>query len=181
MFRDVSVGKTLRDAMTSHGIALVSDFDIVEVTAHSVVGADARTIDCDLMMIIPPFVGPSPVVHAAPTDIEGYVRVDQTMCVAEAENMYAAGDCVSLSGPKMGHMSVRQAEVAAENVADRINGRAASATYQHELLSVIDADSADTMLLHKDLTTEAPATIKQGRFWAWAKRGQEELWLKRHA
>lgn len=181
MFQDAEVGRTLRDAMDSRAIELVFDFDIVEVTARSVVSADARAIDCDMTMIIPPFAGPSPVVHAAITDIEGYVRVDETMRVTDVENMYAAGDCVSLPGPKMGHMAVRQAEVAAENLANQINGRAASATYDHELLSVIDAGGADTIFLRKDLTTEAPAAIKQGRFWAWAKRGQEEYWLRRHA
>ena len=42
------------------------------------------------------------------------------MRVRGHERIYAVGDCVSFSGPKMGHMAVRQAEVAAANLAAEI-------------------------------------------------------------
>jgi hypothetical protein len=37
------------------------------------------------------------------------------------------------------------------------------------------------MFVRKDLWTDEPAVIKQGRFWGWAKRGQEHYWKTRHA
>jgi NADH dehydrogenase FAD-containing subunit len=57
------------------------------------------------------------------TDPEGYIHVDWNMRVVGHERIYAVGDCVSFEGPKMGHMAVRQGEVAATNLAAEIEGR----------------------------------------------------------
>jgi sulfide:quinone oxidoreductase len=103
------------------------------------------------------------------------------MRVPGVERMYAVGDCVSLPGPKMGHMAVQQAEVAAENLLAEIQGRALPAAYEHELTLVLETDGKDSIYLHKDLWTDEPAKIKHGRFWAWAKRGHEQYWMRRHA
>ena len=86
--------------------------------------------------------------------------------------MYAVGDCVNFSGPKLGHMAVLQAEVAAANV---------SLELVHEMMIVIDEGGKDEIYLHKDLWDGGPAKVKQGRFWSWAKRAHERYWLDRHA
>jgi sulfide:quinone oxidoreductase len=181
MFGDAAVGKALNEAMLSRGIEFVSDFPIARITRHSVIADDGREMNCDLSMVIPPFSGQGAVIHSRIADAEGYLPVDANMRVTGVERMYAVGDCVSLPGPKMGHMAVQQAEVAAENIAAEIQGRAVSAAYEHELTLVLETDGKDSIYLHKDLWTDDPAKIKQGRFWAWAKRGHEQYWMRRHA
>jgi sulfide:quinone oxidoreductase len=181
MFGDAAVGKALNEAMASRGIEFVSDFPITRITPHSVIAGDGREMNCDLSMVIPPFSGQGAVVHSRITDAEGYLPVDANMRVTGVERMYAVGDCVSLPGPKMGHMAVQQAEVAAENIAAEIAGRAVSAVYDHDLTLVLETDGKDSIYLHKDLWTDDPAKIRQGRFWAWAKRGHEQYWMRRHA
>lgn len=180
MFGGAAVSEKLLDSLNSHGIELVSDFPLNRVTPSSIVASDGRAIDCDLRMLIPPFRGPAPVLYTGLTDAEGYVRVDTTMNVFGEERIYAVGDCVSFQGPKMGHMAVRQGEVAAENVLANIQGREVAATYDHEMMLVIEAGGVDSMFVHKDLWTDEPANIKQGRFWGWAKRKQEQYWKRRH-
>jgi len=103
------------------------------------------------------------------------------MRVVGVERIYAAGDCVSFDGPKLGHMAVHQAEVAAENLAVEIEGHEPKATYDHELMMVIDEGGADTIFLHKGLWDEDSFTVKQGRFWSWAKRVHEKYWEYRHS
>jgi sulfide:quinone oxidoreductase len=181
MFGDAAVGKALNEAMASRGIEFVSDFSIARITPHSVIACDGREMNCDLSMVIPPFSGQGAVIHSRITDAEGYLPVDANMRVTGVERMYAVGDCVSLPGPKMGHMAVQQAEVAAENIAAEIQGRAVSAVYDHDLTLVLETDGKDSIYLHKDLWTDDPAKIRQGRFWAWAKRGHEQYWMRRHA
>jgi sulfide:quinone oxidoreductase len=181
MFGDAAVGRALSEAMQARGIELVSDFSIERITRTSVIADDGRAINCDLAMVIPPFTGPGALLHTGITDAEGYVPVEATMRVPGVERMYAVGDCVSLPGPKMGHMAVRQGEVAAENLAAEVQGRATSAAYDHELTLVLETDGKDSIYLHKDLGTDEPAKIKHGRFWAWAKRGHEQYWMRRHA
>lgn len=181
MFGDAAAGKALNEAMASRGIEFVSDFSIARITPHSVIADDGREMNCDLSMVIPPFSGHGVVIHSGITDAEGYLPVDANMRVTGVERMYAVGDCVSLPGPKMGHMAVQQAEVAAENIAAEIQGRAVSAVYDHDLTLVLETDGKDSIYLHKDLWTDDPAKIRQGRFWAWAKRGHEQYWMRRHA
>ncbi|HKZ81599.1 MAG TPA: hypothetical protein VJ124_25245, partial [Pyrinomonadaceae bacterium] len=112
---------------------------------------------------------------------DGYIGVDQAMRVKGVEQMYAAGDCVNLSGPKLGHMAVHQAEVAAVNIAAEIKGQAAAASYNHEMMLVIDEGSQESIYLHKGLWDDEPATVKQGRFWSWAKRIHEKYWQAMHS
>jgi sulfide:quinone oxidoreductase len=117
----------------------------------------------------------------AVTDVDGYIHVDSMMRVRGHERIYAAGDCVSFSGPKMGHMAVRQGEVAAQNLAAEIAGREPTSEYSHEMRFVIDEAGSDGLYLHKGIWTDEPATVRQNRFWSWAKRVQQRYWEVTHS
>jgi sulfide:quinone oxidoreductase len=103
------------------------------------------------------------------------------MRVIGHERMYAVGDCVAFSGPKMGHMAVRQAEVAAANLAASIEGHPPISRYVHEMQLVIEGIGSDSLYMHKDVWTDEPATVRQGRFWSWAKRVQQKYWETMHS
>ncbi|MDQ3819531.1 MAG: hypothetical protein M3362_17890, partial [Acidobacteriota bacterium] len=135
----------------------------------------------DLLMLIPPFHGAGPVVHSEITDEEGFIRVDRQMRVEGIKGMYAVGDAVSFEGPKMGHMAVRQAGVAAANLAEEMEGRDPQETYDHELMMVIDEGGRDSIYLRKNLWADEPGVVRQGRFWRWAKRVHEKFWEGRHS
>ena len=60
------------------------------------------------------------------------------MRVEGVDRMYAVGDCVNFSGPKLGHMAVQQPAVAAENVSLEIAGLDPIPAYDHEMMLVID-------------------------------------------
>ena len=181
MFGGGSVAEKLLDSLNSRGIELVSDFPIGRVTPTSIVANDGRVIDCDLRMLVPPFCGPAPALYTGLTGVEGYVQVDNTMKVVAEERIYAAGDCVSFLGPKLGHMAVRQGEVAAANLCAELEGRMPAAIYDHELMLVIDTSDHDSIFLQQNLGTNEPADIYQSRFWPWAKRQQERYWKATHA
>ena len=103
------------------------------------------------------------------------------MRVTGHEGIYAAGDCVNFEGPKMGHMAVRQAEVAAANLAAEIDGHEPVSHYFHEMKFVIDEAGSDSIYVHKDIWKGGPAIVKQGRLWSWAKRAHGGLWQLSHA
>ncbi|HKG12923.1 MAG TPA: FAD-dependent oxidoreductase [Pyrinomonadaceae bacterium] len=175
------LASALQPALASHHIEHLKDFPIAEVTGDAVVSRDGREVGYDLLMLVPPFEGASALASTGLTDEEGYVRVDHTMRVLGAQGMYAVGDAVYFSGPKMGHMAVRQAEVAAENLAAEIEGRAPAAHYKHEIALVVDEGGKDTVYLHKNLWEEGGKAIGHGRFWGWAKRGHEKYFKAQHS
>ena len=170
----------LRDALDAHQVALWPDFPVERVTADRVHTGNGPGLRYDLLMLIPPFRGPGALTRTGLTDEEGYVRVDGSMRVEGVERMYAVGDCVSLPGPKMGHMAVSQAEVAAANLADEIEGREPSAVYDHEIRLVIDEGGHSSIYFRKELGDHG-ASVRQGRFWGWAKWVHEKYWEGLHA
>jgi NADH dehydrogenase FAD-containing subunit len=180
-FDDLKIAPFLRAALEVHHIEYLPGFPIRRVTSTAVISGAGHAMDYDLLMLIPPFRGPGAVTGVGITDDEGYVRVDRTMRVEGVERMYAIGDCVNFSGPKLGHMAVLQAQVAAANVLLELEGLEAITAYDHEMMLVIDEGGKETIYLHKHLWDVGPAKVKQGRFWSWAKRTHERYWLDRHA
>lgn len=172
---------TLREALDEHGIEYLTDFQINHVTAEKVLTGDGQSLDYDLLMLIPPFDGPSEAMYIGIADPNNYVRVNRHMRVIGAERMYAAGDAVNFLGPKMGHLAVLQGKVAAANLAAEIEGREPEARYEHEAILVIDEGGKDSIYLRKDLWGRDEVSVRQGSFWTWAKRIHEIYWRQKHS
>lgn len=180
-FGDLGAALALQKATAAHGIETLSNFNIRSLTQNSATATSGDMVNFDLLMLIPPFRGSSAAHYMGVTDDEGYINVDWTMRVVGHEGIYAVGDCVNFAGPKMGHMAVRQAEVAATNLVAQIEGHEPISHYFHEMKFVIDEAGSDSLYLHKDIWTDDPATIRQGRFWSWAKRVQKRYWEISHS
>ena len=174
-------GIALNKALAAHQIELLHDFPIATVIRNSVFTRQGDAINFDLLMLVPPFTGSSAASYMGATDSLGYILVDRTMRVLDHEGIYAVGDCVNFDGPKMGHMAVRQGEVAAANLIAEIEGREAVAQYSHEVRLVIEDPGGDSIYLHKDVWADERGTVKQGHFWSWAKHVQQRYWEHLHA
>lgn len=179
-FDDYTISSALQEALRTHEIDYRSDFPVNRISPGTVMTSNGHAMNFNLLMLVPPFEG-SPVVSYLGFTNNAYVNVDSTMRVGDSERIYAVGDCVNFSGPKMGHMAVRQAAVAAANLRAEIEGKSPVANYSHELRLVIDEGGSDSIYAHKDIWTDEPASVRQGRFWAWAKRVQEKYWEATHA
>ena len=178
---DAGAAAALRDSLQEHQIELFTNAPIEVLTPHFAMTNQRQAIDFNLLMLVPPFRGSSAASYMGVTNDEGYIEVNLDMRVVGQERIYAAGDCVNFVGPKMGHMAVRQAEVAAENLAAEIEGREPTAHYSHELRFVIDEDGGNGLYLHKDLAANDAGTVKQSRFWSWAKQVQQKYWEAKHS
>ena len=173
-FGDSEVGIKLQKALDRHQIEFLPDFPIEKVTEHVAMSESGSAINFDLLMLMPPFRGASAALYQGITS-DAYINVDWSMRAIGVGGMYAVGDCVNFPGPKMGHMALRQAEVAAANLAAEIGGHEPVAHYEHEMRLVIEG-GGDSIYLHKDIWTDEPSNVRQGRFWSWAKRAQEKYW-----
>ena len=175
------IAPALQKALDEHGVEFVPEFPVNRVAEKSIFSALGKQMDYDLLMLVPPFSGPSEAMYTGITDPNGYVRVDRHLRVTGAGRIYAAGDCVNFLGPKMGHMAVLPGMVVAANVAAEIEGHEPVARYNHELMLVIDEGGKDSIYLQKQLWEHEAANIKQGHFWRWAKQVHQKYWQKIHA
>lgn len=178
---DPSVASALTNMIDSHGIELLSNLQIERLTSSAAITNSGFALNYDLLMLMPPFVGSPAATSFTSMAGDRYINVDSAMRVVGYERMYAVGDCVNFSGPKMGHMATRQAEVAAANLAAAIDGHPPVSNYEHELRAVIDEGGGDSLYVHKDLWVNEPAEVKQGRFWRWAKFAHEKYWETSHS
>lgn len=178
---DSDVTMALQSALSTHDIEFRPDFPIDRLSAGAATTSNGHGINFNLLMLLPPFQGSPAASYLGITNEESYINVDSTMRVFGAERIYAVGDCVNFSGPKMGHMAVRQGEVAAANLAAEIEGRIPASHYIHEMRMVIDEGAGESIYVHKDIWTNEPANVRQGRFWGWAKRVQEKYWEAAHS
>ncbi|HZN08230.1 MAG TPA: FAD-dependent oxidoreductase [Pyrinomonadaceae bacterium] len=180
-FGDSIAAAALKRALATRGIELLENVSINSLTRDAVTAISGDVISFDLLMLAPPFRGSSVASYTGITDDDNYIHVERTMRVAGLDRMYAVGDCVNFDGPKMGHMAVRQGEVAAVNLAAEIEGREPLAHYSHEMRTVIDDLGSDSIYLRKDLWADEPASVRQGGFWTWAKRAQKRYWELTHS
>lgn len=178
---DVGGAVALKQALDAHEIEFLPNFRIESLTQNSATTNRGDVVDFNLLMLVPPFRGSAAAHYMGVTDDDGYIRVDSYMRVLGQERIYAVGDCANFSGPKMGHMAVRQGEVAAKNLAAEIEGHEPRSHYSHEMKFVIDEAGSDGLYLHKDIWMDEPATVRQGRFWSWAKRTQKTYWEATHS
>ena len=178
---DTGAAAVLKKSFANHQIELLTNFRISSLTKSSVFTQTGQSLDYNLLMLVPPFRGSSAASYLGVTDEEGYIPVDWNMRVIGHERMYAVGDCINFVGPKMGHMAVRQGAVAATNLAAEIEGHEPISIYFHEMQFVIDEIGTESLYMHKDIWTDAPATVRQGRFWGWAKRVQQRYWEATHS
>jgi sulfide:quinone oxidoreductase len=179
-FGDSAATAALRNALDHHRIGFIPHFPVTKITPGAVMTDDNRALNFNLLMLVPPFQGSPAVLHLGLSN-HAYINVDSTMRVMGVERIYAVGDCVNFSGPKMGHMAVRQAEVAAANLVAEIGGHPPLSHYSHEMKLVVDEGGSESIYIHKDIWTNEPANVRQGRFWSWAKRAQEKYWEAAHS
>ncbi|MFZ0748763.1 MAG: FAD-dependent oxidoreductase, partial [Pyrinomonadaceae bacterium] len=178
-FDDSKLTKLLAASLQKRRIEYLPNIHVSRVTSSTLITNDGRQLDYDLLMLLPPFQGSSAASRLGITSEDDYINVDWTMKVIGMERMYAVGDCVNFSGPKMGHLAVHQGEVAAANLAAEIAGHPPVVHYDHDLMTVIDIEG-ESIYFQKDLWANEPSSVRHGRFWSWAKRIHEQYWRATH-
>lgn len=178
-FGGASLHKELETAFQRHGISVLYDIRINEITDKEVVSTEGHRIKHDLLMLVPPFRGHA-MLRDLGTDDAGFVKVDGKMRIRGLDKAYAAGDIVAFSGPKFAHMAVRQAKVAASNLIAEIKGKEPSEEYYHEIATIIDAGGPDSIYLHYGIWDDTTYRLKKGAIWGRLKDIHDSLWQARH-
>ncbi len=125
------VGAGVVDLFKSRGISFHPKLKVIEIAEKEVLFESGERIPFDLLFCVPPHKAPQLVIDAGLTDQTGWIPVNPTTLETGREDVYALGDVAAVptpSGyvpflPKAGVFAHGQAEVVANNVAVRINGK----------------------------------------------------------
>jgi sulfide:quinone oxidoreductase len=131
-------------------------------------------------MLLPPFRGHSFLNNLGVSDEFDFIIADELMRVPHFPGVYAVGDIVDFSGPKLAYMAVRQAQTAAANIISEIEGKQPEDYYYHEIAAVIDQGGADSIYLHYGIWDENLYRLKKGKFWSLAKSFHDAYWRAKH-
>lgn len=179
-FGGADLHRELTEAFEKHGIKVKTFFPVGEISDENLIGLDGRKIPYDLLMLLPSFRGQSFLNKLHISDEFDFIKVDEMMRVPDLPGVYAVGDVVNFAGPKLAHMAVRQAHIAAANILAEIKGGEPREVYYHEIAAIIDAGGADSIYLHYGIWDESLYRLKKGRIWSWAKRIHDKLWTSVH-
>jgi sulfide:quinone oxidoreductase len=148
-FAGSTLFRNMEATFESKGIRLVSDFPVTQVDDGEIASASGEVIKYDLLMLMPPFASQLSLRNLGPvTDFSGFARVNSFMEVTGADRIYAAGDLVSLPGPKFGYMAIRQGKVAALNILAQIKGEKPTTEYRHKIEWAISEKYTDPVFFH---------------------------------
>ena len=180
VFGGATLHKELESSFRHRGINVLYDVPINKITETEILSSAGHAVKHDLLMLVPPFRGNASLAPLGITDDMNFVAVDKTMRVPGLENAYAVGDITAFEGPKLAHMAVRQADIAAANIASEIAGRKGTEEYYHEIAMVIDAGGSDSIYLRYGITDETLYGLRKGRIWGLAKSTHDRIWQARH-
>lgn len=175
-FAGAKIHQELIKAFHRHDIFVVTEFPVREITQRELISEKDLKIEYDLLMLVPPFRGHLFLNNMGVGDEFDFLIADERMRVPHFSGVYAVGDIVDFSGPKLAHIAVRQAEVAAANIVSEIKGEEPNAFYYHEIATIIDEGGADSIYLHYGIWDESLYRLKKGRIWSRIKRIHDKLW-----
>jgi sulfide:quinone oxidoreductase len=165
-FDDVGpvVHKKIEPLIKKKKIKVLTEKSIREIDSDRVIFEDGTELLSDLTLVIPPYTGPDVIKNSHLGDSYGFIRTDEKMLHTNFKNIYVVGDCNANSMPKLGHIAVLQADVAASSLIKTINGRGSVLKFNPEIFCIMNrGGTAATLILsdtlfggNKDITLNGP-------------------------
>jgi len=141
-----AIGSLLREA----GVTVTTAKTIAEVAADHVSFSDGTEMESALSIVIPPYVGPAVLRDSGLGDEAGFLPVDQTMTSLDDPRIVGAGDATALSMPKLGHIAIHQADLAAATLGAQITGKGKTPAYHPEVFCIMNRGGAEATLILSD-------------------------------
>jgi len=167
--------------MKRRGVATHLGHKLVRFESDKVV-TEGGEFPADLILFMPGMTGNAWFdATPLPRSPGGLVRADAQCRVAGFERVYVAGDSGSFPGPdwlpKQAHMADLQAAAAAANLVGDLQGRVVDATFDVELMCIVDAIDHGTLVWR---TPQRNWVLPSLRVFHWAKRGFERYYLRQY-
>jgi len=102
--------------MQERKINLHNNKVLQEIGKDFIAFEDGTKMECDLAIIIPPYSAPQVLKNSNIGDEKGFIPTDKTMRHLDVANIFAAGDITALAQPKLGHIAIIQAGIAAASL-----------------------------------------------------------------
>jgi len=152
-FEDVGpkVHADVEPLVARQGIEVTTDKVLSHLSEGVVHFTDGTAWDSALSIVLPPYTG-NPVVKRSPGlgDEQGFVPTDAAMRHLDLDHVYAAGDGASLSMPKLGHIAVMEADIAAAAIRHDLTGEGDVPPHRPEVFCIANRGGSEATLIYSD-------------------------------
>lgn len=183
------IRQLLEGALEERDIAYRTSVAVTKITADAVDVGGSDPIPSVLSILIPPLAGIEAVAKSPGlANPKGFVPVDAHYRHQAADGVYAVGVAVALppvtetpvpvNFPKTGHMTEQMAQIAARDIAARIEGRE-GATADLSARCVLDMGDRGVYMAVNPVRPPRNTipTVSEGRRWLLVKRAFERAYL----
>ena len=149
--------RMLGDLLERKGIVLEADFPASRVDGEARVlhSYNGRTLDYDLLVIVPLHFGAESIMRSGLGDDMGFVPTDKhTLQSVAHKNIFVLGDATDLPTSKAGAVAHFQSEVLHDNIVRYIEGRALEPAFDGHANCFIETGHDKAMLVDFNYTTE---------------------------
>ncbi len=184
-----TVRQLLEGALEERDITYHTSVAITGITAEAVEADGLRPTPSLCSIVIPPLAGVEAVAKSpGRSNPKGFVPVDDHYRHKTADGVYAVGVAVALppagdtpvpvNFPKTGHMTVQMADIAARDLAARMDGREGETT-ELSARCVLDMGDRGAYLAVDPVRPPRNRipTVSEGRRWLYAKQAFERVYL----
>ncbi len=148
------VGDTPREVvgkyMQKRDLALHKSKVLKEITKRSMKFEDGTEMPCDLAIIIPPYTAPKVLKESTVGDEKGFIPTDKEMRHLDYKNIFSAGDITALAQPKLGHIAIIQASIAASTLMKELGEDVEVPPHDLEVFCIMNMGGHDATLIVSD-------------------------------
>jgi len=136
--------------MKEKNITLSTNKELVEITDKEVKFSDGSSMECDLAIIIPPYIAPKYIQESGLGDDKGWALTDNSMRHLDYKNIYAIGDINALAQPKLGHIAVNQADVAVSTLLREEGLSNKEVSFNPEVFCIMNMGGYEAVLIYSN-------------------------------
>ena len=145
------VGDTPRNAigkfMQKNSMDLHNNKVLVEIGKDFIAFEDGTTMPCDLAIVIPPYSAPKVLHNSNLADERGFIPTDKQMRHLDFSNVFAAGDITALAQPKLGHVAIIQAGIAAATLLNELGEDVEIPAHDLEVFCIMNMGGHEATLI----------------------------------
>lgn len=111
---------------------------------------DGTQMPSDLTIVIPPYTAPKFILDSGLGDEVGFVPTDKTMRHLDYANIFSAGDITALSQPKLGHIAIIQAGIAAASLLKELGEDVEIPPHDLSIFCIMNMGGHEATLIESD-------------------------------
>jgi len=152
-FEDVgdAVRNDVGAIMKKEGIGLMTEKIVSKIDGERIWFEDGSSEICALPIILPQYKPYSFLEESGLTDDAGFIPTDNQMRHLDFKNIFAAGDATALSVPKLGHIAVIQADIAAKTIASDLGKKVEIPVFEPAVLCIMERSNMQATMIYSDV------------------------------